>query len=117
MIKGIGIDIVEISRIEKILNRQPKLIDRILTSDEKEIFLRLGEKRKTEWLAGRFSAKEAFAKAYGTGIGSKFSFLDISILSDEHGKPVVKHSFEVKVHLSITHTEAYAAAHVIIEEG
>ena len=63
MIVGIGIDIVELKRIRKINKRQKKFVDRILTPFEKEIINRLTEKRQIEFLAGRFAAKEAFAKA------------------------------------------------------
>ena len=116
MIIGIGIDIVELERVEAILERQPKFVDRILTEKEKEYFLSLGDSRKIEWFAGRFSAKEAFSKAYGTGIGGKLSFQDISILPESNGKPIIQHSLEIKAHLSITHTKQYAAAQVILEE-
>ncbi len=77
MIKGIGIDIVEINRLARVLNRQPRLPERILTLSEQDIFNELSEKRQLEFLAGRFVAKEAFAKAYGTGIGRHLSFHDL----------------------------------------
>jgi holo-[acyl-carrier protein] synthase len=116
MIVGIGIDIIELERVRDILKRQPKFVDRILTEDEKEYYLSLGENRKIEWFAGRFSAKEAFSKANGTGIGGKLSFQDISIIPDKNGKPMIKHPLEVKAHLSITHTKQYAAAQVLLEK-
>ena len=116
MIIGIGIDMIELERVRAILERQPKFIDRILTDDEKEYYRSLGESRKVEWFAGRFSAKEAFSKAYGTGIGEKLSFHDISIVPDSSGKPTIQHQLDVKAHLSITHTKHYAAAQVILEE-
>ena len=74
MIKGIGIDIIELSRIQEIMSRQNKLIDRILTANEKQLFEELPMTRKIEFLAGRFAAKEAFSKAAGTGIGGQLSF-------------------------------------------
>ena len=116
MIIGVGIDMVELERVKVILERQPKFVDRILTKEEKEYFLSLSENRKIEWFAGRFSAKEAFSKAYGTGIGGKLSFQDISILPDGSGKPMIQHSLDIRAHLSITHTKHYAAAQVILEE-
>jgi holo-[acyl-carrier protein] synthase len=61
MIKGIGIDIIELSRIEEIVTRQKKLVDRILTENEKQTFVHLPERRKIEFLAGRFAAKEAYS--------------------------------------------------------
>ena len=116
MIIGIGIDMIELERVRALLERQPKFVDRILTEDEKKYYWSLGESRKVEWFAGRFSAKEAFSKAYGTGIGEKLSFHDISILPDSSGKPMIQHPLDVKAHLSITHTTQYAAAQVILED-
>lgn len=116
MIIGIGLDIIELERVKNILERQPKFVDRILTAAEKEYFLSLSEIRKIEWFAGRFSAKEAFSKAYGTGIGGKLAFRDISIMPGSNGKPVIQHPLEVKAYVSITHTKQYAAAQVILEE-
>ncbi|MBO0995530.1 holo-ACP synthase [Bacillus sp. SD088] len=116
MIIGIGLDIVEIKRLEKVSERQERLPFRILTDAERELYFTLGDKRKLEFLAGRFAAKEAYAKAKGTGIGVHLSFLDIEILPDPLGKPHIKKPVFAKAHLSITHTEQYAAAQVIIEE-
>ncbi|MBO0960458.1 holo-ACP synthase [Neobacillus sp. MM2021_6] len=114
MIKGIGIDIIELSRVREIIARQSKFVDRILTSNEKSKFEDLSETRKVEFLAGRFSAKEAFSKAMGTGIGKELSFLDIEIDTDQLGKPLIVRP-EVKAHLSISHSREYAVAQVIIE--
>ena len=74
MIKGIGIDITELGRIKKILERQPRFPERILTENEIERFEKLKGQRKIEYFAGRFAAKEAFSKANGTGIGKNFPF-------------------------------------------
>src|SRR4051794_5429881 len=62
MIKGIGIDIIEISRVQDLLHRQRRLIDRILTDRERQKFEVLSERRQVEFLAGRFAAKEAYSK-------------------------------------------------------
>ncbi|WP_026692978.1 holo-ACP synthase [Peribacillus kribbensis] len=116
MIKGIGIDLVEISRIRELAGRQPKFAGRILTPYEMEHYQSLPEKRKTEYLAGRFAAKEAYAKAAGTGLGGELSFLDIEIRKDSKGKPYIEKPSKYGVHLSITHSREYAAAQVVIEE-
>ncbi|MCU9615159.1 holo-ACP synthase [Caldibacillus lycopersici] len=116
MIKGIGIDIVEIDRIQEKLERNEKLKLRILTVNERKIFEDLSERRKLEFLAGRFAAKEAFSKANGTGIGRDLSFQDIEIETDARGKPTIVKPICHGVHLSITHSENYAVAQVIIEE-
>ncbi|MGD6834344.1 holo-ACP synthase [Sutcliffiella halmapala] len=115
MIIGTGIDIVELGRIEKLMNRQPGFVDRVLTNEEKTQFQALGDKRKVEFLAGRFSAKEAFSKAYGTGIGKDLSFQDMNITTTEKGKPFFTRPLSSNVHLSISHSEQYAVAQVIIE--
>jgi len=115
MIKGIGIDIIELSRVRDLITRQSKFVDRVLTLNEKNRFEDLSEVRKVEFLAGRFAAKEAFSKAMGTGIGKELSFLDIEIETDTSGKPfIVKPG--VRAHLSISHSREYAVAQVIIEE-
>lgn len=116
MIEGIGIDIIELNRIGDLIDRQKKIIDRVLTPAEKDKFITLSERRKVEYLAGRFAAKEAFSKAVGTGIGEKLSFQDIEIHSDELGKPVIIKPFSEGVHLSISHSEQYAVAQVVIEK-
>ncbi|MGG1398024.1 holo-ACP synthase [Bacillus salipaludis] len=114
MIKGIGIDIIELSRVQDLLHRQRKFIDRILTDQEKQKFEVLSERRQVEFLAGRFAAKEAFSKAVGTGIGKELSFLDIEIDSDSLGKPYLVKP-EIKGHLSISHSKEFVVAQVIIE--
>ncbi|MCM3676781.1 holo-ACP synthase [Peribacillus simplex] len=115
MIRGIGVDITELDRMETLINRQPRLKERILTESEILIFEKLNGRRKVEYFAGRFAAKEAFSKANGTGIGKHLSFLDIEIISDDKGKPVISKPFSEGVHLSISHSRDYAVAQVVIE--
>lgn len=116
MIIGIGIDIVELDRMKEIIEKNPKFIDRVLTDAEKAVFNGLGDKRKVEFLGGRFACKEAFSKAYGTGIG-KIQLKDIEILREENGRPVIVNSpFDGKVHVSISHTDQTAVAQVILEK-
>jgi len=115
MIKGIGLDIVEMERIQKAKNRSEKFQQRILSERELNIFKQLSEQRQIEFLAGRFSAKEAFSKANGTGIGQGCEFHQIEILKDKLGKPVLYFNGQaVRGFVSITHTKAYAAAQVIL---
>lgn len=87
MIVGTGIDIVELERIKAILERNPRFQDRILTEYERDTFNQLKGQRQIEFLAGRFAAKEALAKALGTGIGKHLSFQDIEIRNEPSGKP------------------------------
>ncbi|WP_163538959.1 holo-ACP synthase [Gracilibacillus sp. YIM 98692] len=117
MIIGIGIDIVELNRIEQILQKQPRFLSRILSQREQLLYEQMETpKRKVEFLAGRFAAKEAFSKAYGTGIGP-VSFQEIEVLKTEAGAPVVDidRLAEEKVWVSISHSDTYAVAQVIIE--
>jgi holo-[acyl-carrier protein] synthase len=116
VITGIGIDITELSRIRDLLVRNPKLANRILTENEKETYAVLTGRRQAEFLAGRFAAKEAFAKANGTGIGKNLSFQDIEIATDASGKPFIVRP-AVRAHLSISHSREYAVAEVVIEAG
>jgi holo-[acyl-carrier protein] synthase len=120
MIVGIGLDIIELDRIRRIVERQPGFIKRILTIKEIEKFTTLSKERKVEFLAGRFAVKEAYSKALGTGIGEEIGFHDIEVLNDEKGKPVIHLIKEFPVtftiHVSISHTRQYAAAQVILEK-
>lgn len=116
MIKGHGIDIEEISAIEKAYKRNVRFAKKVLTEAEQDRFETLGSKKKMEYLAGRWSAKEAFSKALGTGIG-KLSFQDIEFLNDEKGAPIcTKSPFAGKVWVSISHSGNLVQASVILEE-
>jgi len=116
MIIGIGIDLVEMERIRSLIQNQ-KFIERILSPAEREVYEKLSLARRQEFLAGRFAAKEAYAKALGTGIGAELSWKDITVINNEKGKPVLSDTKDRlnKVHISITHTKDYAAAYVVIE--
>jgi len=110
----IGIDIVVISRIEKLIKKyQNKAIDKILTKEEKEFF------KSPSSIAGAFGAKEAFSKALGTGIGKECAFHDIIILKNEKNKPFFSKKTLQKFNLkkadvSISHDGGFAIAAVII---
>lgn len=114
MIQGIGLDIVELDRIREICNRKRTFVDRILTPREKERFEQLSLKRQIEYMSGRFAAKEAFAKALGTGIGAHCAFTDIEVLNDRQGAPyILFKGKKEQVFITITHTRTVAAAQVI----
>ncbi|MFZ3578914.1 holo-ACP synthase [Virgibacillus sp. DJP39] len=118
MIKGIGIDIIELERIKKSIERSYRLVERILTNKEQGIYNSLtSSQRRVEYLAGRFAAKEAFAKATGKGIG-KLGFQDIEVIAEESGAPAlhVQGYESYNIFVSITHSKDYAVAQVIIEE-
>lgn len=129
MIHGIGHDVLEIKRVEKILSEsigQP-FMHRILTSKEYTLAQSRGTKM-VEFTAGRFAAKEAIVKAFGCGIGAVIGFGDIEILPDALGKPEVHlsvqaweklhlpgHTKEYGIHLSITHQKEIASAFAVVE--
>ena len=116
MIIGIGLDVTELDRITNAYERRNTFADRVLTENELAIFHVLKNTRQMEFLAGRYAVKEAFSKAYGTGIG-KLSFQDMEILPNEKGKPVVTRSpFEGNVWVSISHSSNIVVAQVILEQ-
>ena len=117
MIVGHGIDIEELASIENAVTRREGFAKRVLTPKEMERFASLKGHRQIEYLAGRWSAKEAFSKAMGTGIG-KLSFQDLEVLNNERGAPYFSQSpFSGKIWLSISHTDQFVTASVILEEN
>lgn len=116
MIKGIGIDAVELPRMQAIINDKPRFVRRVLTPGEMVLFEALSPKRQVEFLAGRFACKEAFSKAWGTGIGA-VTFHELEILNNELGAPFLNQSpHKGKSFVSITHTESMAFAQILLEE-
>lgn len=131
MVVGIGLDIVELARIARWMSgdagdRTDRLAGRVLTDGEREIWAALAPGRKAEFLAGRFAAKEAVAKAFGCGIGGVVGFRDIEVLPDERGRPHCRLSAAAwerlgleearhVVHVAITHEKSVAAATAIVE--
>lgn len=117
MIAGIGVDIVDLDHMASVLSKTPRIYERILTAEEIETFKARTDKRKVEYLAGRFAAKEAFSKAMGTGIGRTVTFQSVTVINDEKGQPVVTESpFDGNVFISISHSQQMVIAQVILEE-
>jgi holo-[acyl-carrier protein] synthase len=112
MIHGIGVDIIELSRIERAMKRNARFVERILTTQERAALQNMSDSRKIEHVAGRFAAKEAFVKASGI---KEASWMDIEILNDSTGKPIMTGPIDETIHVSISHSQAYAVAQVIIE--
>ena len=89
MIIGIGVDIVEIARVERLHDKfGERFARRILTADELVEYAR--RNKSSSFLAMRFAAKEAVAKACGTGIGEELGFHSMQIDNDSQGKPVLR---------------------------
>lgn len=116
MLKGLGNDIIEIERIRKSIKEYgQRFLDMVFTLNEQKYCLKYNDNASR--FAGRFSAKEAIVKVFGTGLGEKISFLDIEILNDISGKPYVNFSEKVNrlfsnpsVFVSISHCRNYATA-------
>ncbi len=86
--KGIGTDIVQLSRLEAVLARQgERFVERLLTVAERAEYQRRGA--PASFIAKRFAAKEAIAKALGTGIGRGVSFQHLEVSNDASGAPLV----------------------------
>src|SRR6266446_3384529 len=124
MILGIGIDIIEVARIQGSYERfGERFLKRILHPNE--ISYCLSHKVPAPFLAARFAAKEAISKAFGTGIGAQLGWRDMEIGRKESGEPfVILHGAGEKllqarsaraVLISLSHTQAHAAAVAILE--
>jgi NAD(P)H-hydrate epimerase len=124
VIRGVGIDLVEIDRFRKTLERRPSLIERIFTESERQYALQRND--PTERFAARFAAKEAALKSMGVGIGAA-DWHDLEVLRDEDGKPSLNVTGRAatlaadlgitRFELSITHTDSLAQAEVIAIGG
>jgi holo-[acyl-carrier protein] synthase len=115
MITGIGIDIIEVERIQKLIETKPRFLQRIYTPEE--IGYCKTKMNRHQHFAARFAAKEAFFKA----IGRRISWKNVELVNLPSGKPQLKLKSEEKfdferVHVSISHLEEYATAIVILEK-
>jgi len=107
---SIGVDIVEFKRIQEMMTE--KFIKRVLSFNELELFNSFkSEKRRIEYLAGRFAAKEAYTKVYKK-FNESLNFTDVEVLKDEFGAPYIvsKYHPEDEILVSISHSENYAVA-------
>ena len=126
MLAGIGVDIAEIARFDRMLERfGDKIAARILTERELEQFRK--RNRKASFLALRFAAKEAASKALGTGIAKGIGFHTIEVVNNSAGKPeLVFHAAAsellqqrgvTQVMLSLSDERHYAVAMVVLESA
>jgi len=123
LIFGIGTDIIEVERIQKVMERDIGFRDKIFTPHEIEYCEKM--RHKYQHYAGRFSAKEAFLKAIGTGWRYGIRFGDIEVTHDELGKPEINTYGKAKewvesesvsnIHVSLSHLKEMATAVVVIE--
>jgi holo-[acyl-carrier protein] synthase len=124
MILGTGIDIIEVGRIRASYEKfGQRFLNRILRPDE--IAYCLSHRQPAPFLAARFAAKEAISKAFGTGIGQHLGWQDMEVKRKDSGDPFVilhgggqdllRQRGGQMVHLSLSHTENYAAAVAVLE--
>jgi len=122
VIVGLGLDVTELDRIGAAYERHgERFLDRILTKAEREKM----PERPVPFLAARFAAKEAGAKALGTGFQDGISHQDFEVTADEKGKPLLRFHKEAQtrakalgvthIHVSITHGRDVAVAVVVLE--
>jgi holo-[acyl-carrier protein] synthase len=124
MLLGIGIDIIEVARIQASYEKfGERFLKRILHPNE--IAYCLSHKAPAPFLAARFAAKEAISKAFGTGIGAQLGWQDMEVVRRDSGEPyVVLHGDGPKlleqrkgrvVLISLSHTQQHAAAVAVLE--
>ncbi len=124
MIAGIGIDLVEVERMRNSFKKfGDRFLNRFLLPEETSYCLT--HKEPSPFIAARFAAKEAIAKAFGVGIGSHLAWHSIEIKRRENGEPFVAlHGAGAallasrgggRLHLSISHTHTHATAMAILE--
>lgn len=115
MIAGIGVDITDIPRITRAQQRNAHFARKVLGDAEYARWQTLMGKAADAYLAGRFSVKEAYAKARGTGLGA-ISLHEVQVLNDDMGRPVIVGGpHEGPAHVSISHTDALVMTEVILE--
>jgi holo-[acyl-carrier protein] synthase len=125
MIYGTGIDIIEIERIKKSLEKYSSRFENKVFTD-KEIDYCQSQADPAKHFAARFAVKEAVSKSLGTGISKDVGFKDIEVVNQISGKPLVTMSGQGKklfeklnlkiIHISISHDKHYAIAHAIAEQ-
>ncbi|GJQ22710.1 MAG: holo-ACP synthase [Planctomycetia bacterium] len=118
----VGIDIIEIKRIERLFSANENFLRRIYT--EKEVEYCKQRKNKYQHYAARFASKEAMFKALGTGWADKMKWTDIELLNDEKGRPYLNLYGSVKeladkkqignISVSLSHCHDYAIAQVLL---
>jgi len=124
MILGIGIDQVEVGRIQKLLNDRPdRAARRLFTARERETCE--SRQRSDECFAARFAAKEAFVKALGCGLREGMNWTDIEVRTEKNGRPRIvlsgaaEEAFRSRggseIYLSFTHEGGQAVAFVVLE--
>ncbi len=121
MIEGVGVDIIEVSRIQKSIEDYGiRFTTKVFT--DREIEYCSDKPNPFQHYAARFAAKEAFSKATGTGWNNDFSWREVEVLNEETGKPrlcldgtSLENFGDKRIFLSLSHSGDYVAAVVIVE--
>jgi len=124
MVKGIGVDMVDVARFRGVLVKwRERFMDRLFSMEERDFCL--GKKDPAPHFAVRFAAKEAFVKALGTGFGRNAAPRDIEVKTAVSGKPCIRVSGRAgramkamdadRVYLSLSHDKGMGIAMVILE--
>ncbi|MGH9304670.1 MAG: holo-ACP synthase [Acidimicrobiales bacterium] len=119
---GVGIDVIEISRVRRALERRPRLAGRLFSEAEREALAARADPVPS--LAARFAAKEAAMKALGTGVGG-IAFCEVEVLRGPVGAPLLAVSGRAaaranalgvrKWHVSLSHSDVLATAVVVAD--
>jgi len=124
LIYGIGTDIIEVSRIQKVMEQDIGFREKIFSGDE----IRYCESKRNKYqhYAARFAAKEAWMKAFGTGWRDGIRFIEIEVVHDSLGKPMIRLGGRAReladqagageIHLTLSHIREVANAMVIVEK-
>jgi len=120
---GLGIDICEVKRFDRLINNKA-FLEKVFSVDE--IKYCSNKKNNSQYFAVRFAAKEAFLKAIGIGIGKGIHLKEIEIIKDQFGKPFLnlvgktRETFEKlnagNIHVSLSHEKTNAVAVVVIDK-
>ncbi|MBU1027070.1 MAG: holo-ACP synthase [Candidatus Margulisbacteria bacterium] len=124
MLKGIGIDIIEIERIKNAVDKYGETFLRKVYNDKEIKYCQGRGRYRYPELAVRFAAKEAFSKAIGLGIAGfgrnnhGIKWKDVEIKNNHHGKPLIyfKGQSLDNAHISLSHSRDFAVASVYVEE-
>jgi holo-[acyl-carrier protein] synthase len=125
VIRGIGVDVIEVSRMQGVLERHgPRFLDRVFTPEEQAL---APESNSAAFYAGRWAAKEAVSKTLGTGIGTECAWTDIVVLRGAAGQPWVDLRGQAAatarklgiagIHISISHIRDLACASAVAESA
>ncbi len=117
----VGVDIVGIDRVERLVTENPDILRTLFT--DQELAYCQGKQRCYDHMAGRFAAKEAVLKAFGTGLGQRMRWTDVEIVHEETGRPRVQLYGEVtawaqqrglvEVDISLSHSGGLAVAQAL----